>query len=429
MKNDFTKTRFRLLGVGNAGCRLVEHLQATGLDGAGFAALNTDASGSGDQGAVRRIQLGARLTRGLGAGGDPELGRAAAEEAAEAVREVCQGAEMVFVLTGMGGGTGTGGAPLVARVARETGALVLGLATLPFACEGSRRQRQARRGIEEFKAAADVVLALPNQRVLSLIDENTSLLDTFGFIEALLAEGVRGLWRLVSRPGLINVDFADLREMMRDRHAESFFAYAETEGDSRSRDIVERLTLNPLLESGSLLRATGAALVSLVAGTSLTIAEVNRVTELLRRECEGAELLLGATVDPALGERLSLTFIGVQRSSNHPDPDCSAGEAGGSAIEASTSPEAEVLETDFFKRQPPARRARSRFMAPPPELSSEERENAIRRGRGRARNRMQQAMLPLEVISKGRFEKSEPTVHHGEDLDIPTFVRRGIVFN
>jgi cell division protein FtsZ len=408
---------------------LVEHLQATGLDGAGFFALNTDASGMGDNGAVTRIQLGTRLTRGLGAGGDPELGRAAAEEAIERVREVCQGAEMVFVLTGMGGGTGTGGAPVVARVARETGALVMGLATLPFACEGSRRQRQARRGIEEFKAASDAVLALPNQRVLSLIDENTSLLDTFGFIEALLAEGVRGLWRLVGRPGLINVDFADLREMMRDRHAESFFAYAETEGDARSRDIVERLTLNPLLENGSLLRTTGAALVSVVAGPSLTMAEVNRVTDLLRRECEDADLLLGATVDPALGERLSLTFIGIQRSPNRADEDFSAAEAGAPAKGASTAVEAESLETDFFHRKPPARRARSRFIAPPPELSPEECQKAVRGRRGRGRPRMQQAMLPLEVVSKGRFEKSEPTVHHGEDLDIPTFVRRGVVFN
>jgi cell division protein FtsZ len=383
----------------------------------------------GDNGAVTRIQLGTRLTRGLGAGGDPELGRAAAEEAIERVREVCQGAEMVFVLTGMGGGTGTGGAPVVARVARETGALVMGLATLPFACEGSRRQRQARRGIEEFKAASDAVLALPNQRVLSLIDENTSLLDTFGFIEALLAEGVRGLWRLVGRPGLINVDFADLREMMRDRHAESFFAYAETEGEARSRDIVERLTLNPLLENGSLLRTTGAALVSVVAGPSLTMAEVNRVTDLLRRECEGADLLLGATVDPALGERLSLTFIGVQRNPNRADEDFSAAEAGAPAEGASTSVEAESLETDFFNRKPPARRARSRFIAPPPELSPEEYQKAVRGRRGRGRPRMQQAMLPLEVVSKGRFEKSEPTVHHGEDLDIPTFVRRGVVFN
>lgn len=429
MNHHFSKTRFRLLGVGNAGCRWVEYLHASGLEDVGFVALNTDAAGLVDEGEIRRVQLGARLTRGLGAGGDPELGRAAAEEATEAIREVCQGAEMVFVLTGMGGGTGTGAAPLVARVARENGALVLGLATLPFECEGSRRQRQARRGMEELKAAADAVLALPNQRVLSLIDENTSLVDTFGFIQALLAEGVRGIWRLVSRPGLINVDFADLREMVRDRHAESFFAYAETEGESRSREIVERLTMNPLLADGSLLRATGSALVSLVAGPNLTIAEVNRVTDLLRRECEGAELLLGATVDPSMGQRLSLTFVGVQRSSTLAEPNFATADLAEGEAEPNGSGEAESLETDFFKRQPPARRSRSRFIAPPPDLTPEEREKAARRGRGRVRPRMQQAMLPLEVVSKGRFEKSEPTVHHGEDLDIPTFVRRGIVFN
>jgi cell division protein FtsZ len=273
------------------------------------------------------------------------------------------------------------------------------------------------------------VLTLPNQRVLPLIDENTSLLETFGFIEALMAEGVRGLWRLVSRPGLINVDFADLREMVRDRHAESFFAYAEAEGDARSREIVERLTLNPLLENGGLLRATSAALVSLVAGPSLTIAEVNRITDLLRRECEGADLLLGAAVDPALGDKLTLTFIGVGSNPNPVEGGSDGVESSAPVEELSADAERDSLESDFFRRQGPARRARSRFIAPPPDLSPEECEKAARRGRGRGRPKMQQAMLPLEVVSKGRFEKSEPTVHRGEDLDVPTFVRRGIVFN
>jgi cell division protein FtsZ len=416
---DFRAAPIRLLGVGGAGCRVVESLQAGGLAGASFVAMNTDAAALRECRVTHQIQLGTRLTRGLGAGGDPEIGRAAVEDASDAIREVCRGAELVFVLAGMGGGTGTGAAPMAARLAREAGALVLGVVTLPFACEGTRRQRQARLGVDELKSAADVVLTLPNQRVLSLIDENTSLLETFRFTDALLAEGVRGIWRIVGRPGLINVDFADLRELVRDRHAESFFACAEAEGESRSREVVERLALSPLLENGNLLRETGSALASLVAGPSLAMAEVNRVIDLLRRECEGAELLLGATIDPALGDRLSLMLIGLRR------PPTDAGWAVGSAGDA---PDQAELEAGMTECQPVARRPRSRLVPPRPDLTTTAAE-ALAGGSRRARLAPRQAMLPLDVTSKGRFEKGEPTVYRGADLDVPTFVRRGVVLN
>ena len=420
---DYLGEPIRLLGVGGAGCRVVARLQAEGIAGADFVAMNTDAAALRECGVTRQIQLGTRLTRGLGAGGDPELGRAAVEEASDAIRQVCRGAELVFLLSGMGGGTGTGATPMVARLARETGALVLGVVSLPFACEGTRRQRQARLGVDELKSAADVVLTLPNQRVLSLIDENTSLLETFRFTDALLAEGVRGIWRIVGRPGLINVDFADLRELVRDRHAESYFACAEAEGESRSREVVERLVLSPLLENGNLLRETGSALASLVAGPSLAIAEVNRVIELLRRECEGAELLLGATIDPALGDRLSLMLIGLRR------PPTDAEWAEGSTGDAPEHPETEagMMGAGRLGCQPVTRRARSRFV-PPPDPTAAARE-ALAGGNRRGRSAPRQAMLPLDVISKGRFEKSEPTVYRGADLDVPTFVRRGVVLN
>jgi cell division protein FtsZ len=419
-----TVAPIRVLGVGGAGCRVVERLEAEGLSGAGFVAMNTDAAALRSCGVAHQIQLGARLSRGLGAGGDPEIGRAAVEEAAEAVREACRGAELVFVVAGMGGGTGTGAAPLAARYAREAGALVLGVATLPFTCEGARRLRQARLGVEELRSVADVVLTLPNQRVLSLIDENTSLVETFRFTDALLAEGVRGVWRILGRPGLINVDFADLREMTRDRHAESYFACAEAEGEARSREVVERLVLSPLLENGNLLRETGSALASLVAGPSLTMAEVDRVSELLRRECEGGELLLGATIDPAMGDRLSLMLIGLRRQPK--EGEWSVGAAGGAADPAEW--EAGVAESGFPERQAGTRRTRSRFLPPPPELSTAAKQ-AVAGGVRRGRSGPRQAMLPLEVLSKGRFEKSEPTVYRGADLDVPTFVRRGVVLN
>jgi cell division protein FtsZ len=237
---------------------------------------------------------------------------------------------------------------------------------------------------------------------------------------------------LAGRPGLINVDFADLREALRDRHAESFFACAEAAGEQRARDVVERLLLSPLLANGALLRETGNMLVSLVAGPDLSMGEVNRLMDRLRKECDGADILLGAAVDPLMGDRLSLTLIATRRAT---DVAQTVGESVGDPLPAAMSSpsrgslsEAETLETDFFRRQPPARRPRSRFLPPAPELTAEQRRQALTKV-GRSRSHAQQTLLPLELVSKGRFEKSEPTLHRGEDLDVPTFVRRGLVLN
>lgn len=422
-------SRLRVIGVGGGGCRMIRHLAAMGLDGASFCALSTDLESvqACAGGIVVPFQLGARLTRGLGAGGDPEIGRIAAEESAEGVGALCSGAELVILLAGLGGGTGSGAAPVVAEIARRTGALVVGMVTLPFACEGQRRRRQAEAGLQRLKAVADVVLCLPNERVLSLIDPSTSLVETFRFSEVLLGQGVRGICRLAGGPGLINVDLADLREALRDKHAESFFACAEAVGEQRVRDVIDQLLLSPLLENGALLRDAGNVLVSLVAGPDLSMAELNRVTEQLRRECEGADVLLGAQVDPALGERLCLTLVATRRE--HREPLATTVPA----LEASVRPvpgplEEPSLETDFFRRQPPPRRPRSRFIPPPPELTPEQRQEALTKASQR-RARPQQTLLPLAIVSKGRFEKSEPTLHRGEDLDIPTFIRRGLVLN
>jgi cell division protein FtsZ len=418
--------RYRFLGVGGAGGRVVEHLAEGGFDGSQFAVLNTEAEALRKCRVGTRLQLGARLTRGLGAGGDPEVGRVAVEESAAAIQELCRGAELVFLVAGLGGGTGTGAAPAVARLARESGALVVGLVTLPFACEGSRRQRQAQRGLVELRGIADVVLCLPNQRMLSLVDENTSLVETFQVTDRLLEEGARAVWRLAGQPGLIHVDVADLRELLRDRHAESFFATAEGQGEGRSREVVERLLLSPLLENGALLREADGVLASIVAGSSLSIGEVDRIADRLRRECEGVELLLGAAVDPALGDRLHLTFIGTRR------PGEGAGSAPGpvstEAQGLAQTGETPSMETDFFRKQPAPRRPRSRFVPPVSEAGAAMAERAGTQA-SRTKRGMHQAMLPLEIVSRGRFEKSEPTLHRGEDLDVPTFVRRGMVLN
>src|SRR5262245_60598698 len=205
--------QIRVLGVGGAGGNAVAHLVRAGFEGVRFAALNTDAAALQRVPVPEKLNLGAKSTRGLGAGGDPALGRAAAEEDAAAIRALCTGADVVFVVAGLGGGTGTGAGPVVARLARECGALALAIAILPFECEGGRRQRQAHMGLQELKNACDGVICLSNQRVFKLIDENTTLVEAFTIINEFIAQGVRGIWQLLLRPGLINVDFADLRSV------------------------------------------------------------------------------------------------------------------------------------------------------------------------------------------------------------------------
>ena len=235
---------------------------------------------------VKTIHLETRLLRGLGTGGDPERGLALAEEQFSTLKSACEGADVVLIVAGLGGGAGSGVSPVLARAAKETGALVLAFVTLPFICEGNRRQQQALRCMEQLKPVADGVICLPNQKAFKLIDENTSVLETFRITGSLLVEGIRGVWQLLTRPGLIQIHFDDLCSLVRDRHSESAFAFVETSGPARSREAVEKLLAHPLLDEGRALAGANAVLVSLTGGKDLTMAEVNRVMEKISRHCE-----------------------------------------------------------------------------------------------------------------------------------------------
>src|SRR6516225_2778292 len=298
------KAVVKIIGVGSAGVALLDLLDAEEFAGAGFVAVNTDASSLAASSASVKIQLETKLLRGLGTGGDPERGRALAEEQFSTLTTACNGADVVFVIAGLGGGAGSGISPVLARAAKQTGALVLAFVTLPFACEGNRRQEQARQCLEQLKSVADGVICLQNQKTIRLIDENTSVLDTFRHTGSLLVEGVRGVWRLITRPGLIQIHFDDLCALLRDRHSESAFAFVETSGPARSREAVEKLLAHPLLDEGRVLAEADAILVSLMGGKDLTMAEVNRVMEQIGRHCEHAQVIMGAAVDAEMKNRL-----------------------------------------------------------------------------------------------------------------------------
>jgi cell division protein FtsZ len=402
----------KIFGVGGAGVHLLDTLIGGEFTGAAFSAIDTDAPSLAASSASVKIQLETKLLRGLGTGGDPERGRALAEEQFSTLETACEGAAVIFILAGLGGGAGSGISSVLARAAKETGALVLAFVTLPFACEGNRRQQQAEQGLRELKAVADGVICLPSQKTFKLIDENTSVLDTFRITDGLLLESVRGVWRLLTRRGLIQIHFDDLRALVHDRHSESVFASIEASGPARSREIVEKLLAHPLLDEGRALAEADAVLVSLMGGKDLTMAEVNRVMEQINRQCEQAQIIMGAAVDEALKNHLCVTVIAAKN-------------AGAETESPGGSPEQTISH---------GATTRTVAHATPvaPALNLEQRAQMMSRRGGRGRkpgSKMLQTQLPLAIVSKGRFDKSEPTIHKGEDLDIPTYIRRGVALN
>ena len=394
----------KIFGVGDAGVGLLDTLGSEEFAGANFVAVNTDAPSLAASVATVKIHLETKLLRGLGTGGDPERGRAIAEEQFSTLKTASEGVDVVLILAGLGGGAGSGISPVLARAAKETGALVLAFVTLPFLCEGNRRQQQAQQSLEQLKSVADGVICLPSQKIFRLIDENTSVLDTFRITGGLLVEGVRGVWQLLTRPGLIQIHFDDLCALVRDRHSESMFACVEAAGAGRSREVVEKLLAHPLLDEGRVLSESDAVLVSLMGGKDLTMAEVNRVMEQIGRHCEHAQIIMGATVDAELKNRLSVTVIAAT-SGDLVEPVILRGAAARSEIRCPSSL--------------PSMNLNQHGQLPAKHASRLRKENS----------KMRQEQLPLAIISKGRFDKSEPTILHGEDLDVPTYIRRGVALN
>ena len=409
----------KIFGVGSAGVAMLDTLKREEFAGAGAVAVNTDAASLAASSADVKIQLETKLLRGLGSGGDPERGRAIAEEHFVTLKSACEGVDVVLLVAGLGGGAGSGISPVVARAAKESGALVLAFVTLPFQCEGNRRQQQAEQGLDQLRSVADGVICLPCQKTFKLIDENTSVLDTFRITDGLLVESLRGVWRLLMRPGLIQIHFDDLCALVRDRHSESVFASVEATGPARAREVVEKLIAHPLLDEGRALAESSAVLVSLMGGKDLTMAEVNRVMEQIGRHCERAKIIMGATVDGAAKNHLSVTVIAAKQSPI--SLELPSLNASGEPVE-SPAPRG-IAPLPGSRGVPPS-------SSP---LTPEQREQILGKQAGdrgrRTGPKMRQAQLPLAIISKGRFDKSEPTIHKGEDLDIPTYIRRGVALN
>ncbi|HXW83072.1 MAG TPA: cell division protein FtsZ [Candidatus Binataceae bacterium] len=300
--------RIKVMGTGGCGGNAVNHMIAAGLRNVDFVAVNTDMQALHNNLAPTRLQIGEGLTRGRGAGGNPEIGRKAALEDEDRLRELIADAEMVFVTAGMGGGTGTGSAPVIARIARELGALTVGVVTKPFQFEARRRMAQAEEGLRELKQAVDALITIPNQRLLSVASRTTSMLEAFQKADDVLLQAVRGISELVTVHGLINLDFADVRSIMAEMGM-AMMGAATASGENRAVEAAQRAISSPLLEDVSIKGARGL-LINVTGGPDLALYEVNEAASLIQEEAhEDANIIFGAVIDEKITDEIRVTVI------------------------------------------------------------------------------------------------------------------------
>jgi cell division protein FtsZ len=307
-KNETLRPTITVVGVGGAGGNAVNNMINSNLEGVNFVVANTDAQALENAMTERRIQLGSNLTRGLGAGASPEVGRAAAEEAMEEISGYIEGSNMVFITAGMGGGTGTGAAPVIARLAKERGILTVGVVTKPFQFEGSHRMRLAESGLSELQQYVDTLIVIPNQNLFRIANEKTTFADAFRLADEVLHSGVRGVTDLMIMPGLINLDFADIRTVMREM-GKAMMGTGEAEGARRAVEAAEAAISNPLLDDVSMKGARGV-LINITGGYDMTLYEADEAATRIREEVDpDANIIFGATFNPALEGKIRVSVV------------------------------------------------------------------------------------------------------------------------
>jgi len=307
-ENSPHNAQIKVIGVGGGGGNAIEHMMAENIEGVDFIAANTDSQALNRSSARTLLQLGEEITKGLGAGADPEVGRQAAEEVRERIREVLHGCDMVFITAGMGGGTGTGAAPIIAEVAKELGILTVAIVTKPFAFEGKKRMAVAEEGIHSLGKYVDSLITIPNNKLLSVLGKNITLLNAFKAANNVLLGAVQGIADLITRPGLINVDFADVRTVMSEMGM-AMMGTGVSSGENRAREAAEAAIASPLLEDIDLTGARGV-LVNITAGMDMSIGEFEAVGEAIKSfTSENATVVVGTVIDPEMSEELRVTVV------------------------------------------------------------------------------------------------------------------------
>src|SRR4051812_27100433 len=297
----------RVVGVGGAGLNALDRMLDAGITQVDFVAVNTDIQQLQMSDAPTKVHIGSDLTEGLGSGAEPEIGRRAAEEAYDQIKRTLRGSDMVFVTAGEGGGTGSGAAPVVASIARELGALTVGIVTMPFKFEGTRRRKQADEGVEALRRACDTLIVIPNDRLLEVLDKSTSMLDAFRIADDVLRQGVQGITDLITNPGLINLDFADVRTVMKDAGS-ALMGIGFATGENRGREAAERALGSPLIDTE--ISGARGILLSIAGGDDLTLFEVNEAAEAVRSAAtDDTNIIFGATIDERLTGQIWITVV------------------------------------------------------------------------------------------------------------------------
>ena len=439
----------KVVSVGGAGLNALDRIVLDGLEKASVVAINTDVQSLTSSVAAHKVQLGRTRTRGLGTGGDPELGYEAAVESADEIREALTDTRMVFVCAGLGGGTGSGAAPYVAHLAREAGALVIAFVTLPFTFEGKRRATQAREALGRLNEIAHSVICFENDRMGDLVAPQAGIHHAFAMADTTISQSVRSVVNLIQRPGLIRIGFDDLLAALRVRNGRCLFGFGESDSDNRGHDALTQALKNPLMDRGRMLADATNVLVQVSGGAGMTLSEVEvLMQELGRHVNEQTQILFGAVVDGKLGDRLAVTII----SSLAADEDLISESRDGATlsnvfaqppvreqhpppqihIEPEAAMEPVAHEESISFEQPVAAQATPAAESMPGEsepLPVAPHKKAVPHTDEKAAAKSvpaKQEILQFEPVTRGRFEKSEPTIVEGEDLDVPTYLRKNI---
>lgn len=449
----------KIVSVGGAGLNALDRIVLDGLERADVVAINTDVHSLTSSVATRKVQLGRSVSRGLGAGGDPDVGYQAALESADEIREALTDSRVIFICAGLGGGTGSGAAPYIAQAAREAGALVIAFVTLPFGFEGKRRNAQAREALARLSEFAHAVVCFENDRMGDLTVPQAGIHQAFAMADMTISQSVRSIVNLIQRPGLIRIGFDDLLSALRTRNSRCLFAYGESDSDNRAHDALTQALKNPLMDRGRMLADATHVLVQVAGGPGMTLSEVEiLMQELGRHVSEQTQILFGAVVDPGLGERLSVTIISSLSAEEEvmlqtpPAPVSASASAGRERYQAPApqvqieQPIVEVQhEEQTIPFEEPVAAAETQPLAmpisgappvtpihngePEPPITPEEKPVPWKEEKVPAEKSAppaKQEVLQFEPVTRGRFEKSEPTIIEGEDLDVPTYLRKNI---
>jgi cell division protein FtsZ len=440
----------KVVGIGGAGSNILDRVMLDGIDAADLVAINTDVQSLTASVAAHKVQLGRNLTRGLGSGGDPELGYAAAEEAIDEIRSVLQGGTVIFLSVGLGGGTGSGAAPLVAQIAKEENTLVLAFAAVPFSFEGRRRCAQAEESLTRLRAVADAVVCFENDRMAEITLPRMGIHEAFAAADLTISQSIRSVAGLLQRPGLLRIGFDDVCAVLRSGDARALFGYGDAEGENRAHDALAKALKNPLMNRGALLAEAFHAIVHICGGANVTLGEVQIIMEELNRHInDQTQLFMGIGIEPRMGNRLSVSILSSLSNSAEkpvtqfakkpiyalepmPKPELNPEPARPAALpEASPTP---ALPDRAPLVESVTERSAEELMLPRTESEPQRPQPVRLAAKPEPKNQTaapkkaeaKQETLQFEPISRGRFEKSEPTIIDGQDLDVPTFLRKNV---